>query len=70
MNQTVLWIEGMTCGHCQQTVQKALSGVAGVKKAEVSLSEQKATLEHSALFDPAQALQAVEEEGYKAGLIS
>jgi copper chaperone len=70
MSQTILKIEGMTCVHCQQTVQKALSGVAGVQKAEVSLSDQKAILEHSGIFNPAQALQAVEEEGYKAGLIS
>ncbi len=69
MNQTILWIEGMTCGHCVQTVQKALAAVSGVQQAEVSLTEKKAILRHSDTFDPATAVLAVEQQGYKAGLV-
>ncbi|MDD1478525.1 heavy-metal-associated domain-containing protein [Arthrobacter sp. H16F315] len=30
-------LEGLTCGHCVQTVEKAVSGVSGVKSAAVDL---------------------------------
>lgn len=37
-------IKGMTCSGCANTVKKLLSGVEGVKEAEVSLSENKAVV--------------------------
>jgi Cu+-exporting ATPase len=70
MNQTTFWIDGMTCQHCVQSVQRALSSVQGVQQAEVNLSEKKAVLRHSDVFDPARAVQAVKQAGYKAGLVS
>lgn len=30
-------LEGLTCGHCVQTVEKAVSGVSGVQSATVDL---------------------------------
>lgn len=30
-------LEGLTCGHCVQTVEKAVSGVPGVRSASVDL---------------------------------
>ena len=70
MNQTTFWIEGMTCQHCRQTVQRALSSLEGVQQVEVSLSDKKAVLLHSSPLDPATAVQAVEQAGFKAGLLS
>ncbi len=69
MNQTVLWIEGMTCGHCVSTVQRVLSSQPNVHQVQVSLSDKKAILHHSEPFDSTQAIQAVQLEGFKAGLI-
>ncbi len=37
-------IKGMTCDGCANTVKKLLSGVKGVREAEVSLSENKAVV--------------------------
>lgn len=68
MTQTILKIEGMTCDHCVHAVQKALQSVAGVQKADVSLSQKKATLIHEGVLDISAAEKAVEEEGYKAFL--
>ncbi len=70
MNQTVLWVEGMTCGHCQHSVQEALASLPGVSQAEVNLATKKAVLHHADPIDPASAIRAVEKEGYQAGLIS
>ena len=70
MNSTVLKIEGMTCDHCVHSIQEALSGIPGVKKAEVSLSQKKAVITSDSPIDISNAIFAVEQEGYKAQLVS
>ena len=44
MNQTFT-VSGMTCQHCVARVQAALSSVAGVSNASVSLMPPRATVE-------------------------
>ncbi len=66
MKETVLSIEGMTCNHCVQSVQKALSQLPGVSKVQVQLTPGKAILSSDQDLDIPEALKAVEEEGYKA----
>ncbi len=64
-----LEIKGMTCGHCVHAVTEALQGVAGVEQVlEVNLQTGKATLQGEA--DPAALVKAVEDEGYKAVVLS
>lgn len=63
---TELKVEGMSCGHCKMSVEKALKSVQGVEKVEVFLQEGKAIVEGSA---PVEALiAAVQEEGYSASV--
>lgn len=62
--KTVLDIEGMTCGHCQAAVKKALEKVEGVRAAQVDLAAGRATVEGAA--DLAALIAAVEDEGYRA----
>ncbi len=59
-----LKVDGMTCGHCAQTVARALEEVPGVKSARVSL--EKGEAEVSGDVAAAALVAAVEEEGYKA----
>lgn len=67
-----LTIEGMTCEACAITIQKALSGVPGVRTASVDYAEGKALI----ALDPALPLsnealiRAVHEAGYTAKLAS
>lgn len=42
-----LTITGMSCKHCAATVQRALSGVAGVKEASVDLESARATVRYA-----------------------
>jgi len=42
MAQSTIRIEGMTCGHCVETVTKALEGLSGVSSASVRLEEKQA----------------------------
>lgn len=61
----VLTIEGMTCSHCQATVQRGLSEVPGVLGVEVSLEEGRAVVRGQNL-DPARLVAVVESLGYAA----
>lgn len=58
-------VYGMTCGHCSGTVTKALTGVDGVIKADVSHEDDKAVVEFDPSKTDAEALKAaVVEAGY------
>ena len=60
-----LSVPGMTCVACPITVKKALSGVAGVEKAEVSFERSEAVVTFDDARTNAQALtRATENAGY------
>jgi copper chaperone CopZ len=61
---TTITVEGMSCGHCEQTVKEALRDVAGVTDVSVDRAAGGATVEgHAAV---AELVEAVEEAGYSA----
>ena len=41
MTQETLHVEGMTCGHCVETVTKAVSSLSGVDKVDVDLEKKE-----------------------------
>lgn len=57
-------VEGMTCGHCEQTVEEALRGVSGVIDATADRDAEQAIVDGDAAVTA--LLQAVEEAGYSA----
>jgi copper chaperone CopZ len=62
-----LRVTGMTCGHCQMKVEKALQGASGVYSAVVDLTTGEAEVD----FDDDRAtteqlVRAVEAAGYGA----
>jgi copper chaperone len=66
MTGLTIKIEGMSCMHCVGRVEKALTELEGVEKADISLEENKATIEYDeSKIDPDKFKQAVEESGYK-----
>ncbi len=66
MSVIELRITGMTCEHCVRATTRALEGVPGVEKAEVTLKPGGAVVHGDA--DPAALVAAVKEEGYEAEL--
>ena len=61
---TTIAVAGMSCGHCEETVEGALRGVAGVSDASADREADLATIDGDA---PVSALlQAVEDAGYTA----
>jgi mercuric ion binding protein len=60
-------VSGMTCGACAVAVKKALISVEGVKKADVSLEQKRATViyEDSQVTEK-QLQDAINKSGFKA----
>ena len=63
-------MDGMTCGHCVGTVQKALEGVGGVRRAEVDLASGVARVDADADLPLAALVAAVEAVGFGAAAAS
>lgn len=65
MAPLTLKIDGMSCGHCVASVQKALDGVAGVQVDSVRIGQADLS------YDPARTtaedvVAAIREAGYAA----
>jgi len=61
---TTITVEGMTCGHCEQTVEDALADVSGVTGASADRDAEQATVEGDT--DVSSLVEAVEDAGYTA----
>lgn len=62
---TVLHIEGMSCGHCLNAVNRALSVLPGVALEQVQIG--RAAVRHDpAITDAAALVRAVEDAGFRA----
>ncbi|HSD32478.1 MAG TPA: cation transporter [Gemmatimonadales bacterium] len=69
MASAKLKVTGMTCGHCQKTVEQALKGLSGVYSAVVDLQDGEAEIDFDDDAVTAGALvAAVEQAGYGAKL--
>ncbi|HYF84873.1 heavy-metal-associated domain-containing protein [Azospirillum sp.] len=58
-----LKVSGMSCGHCAQTVTKAVEALPSVERALVDLKEGQVTVEGNA--EEATIRQAIEDAGYE-----
>lgn len=65
MKAMTLHIEGMSCGHCLNAVNRALSALPGVDLDSVQIG--RASLRYDeAVVDPPTIENAVREAGYRA----
>ncbi|MDX1593725.1 MAG: cation transporter [Gammaproteobacteria bacterium] len=62
---TTLKVTGMTCGHCEAAVKKALEAVPGVT-AVTRVDRDAGVAEVEGSADTAALVAAVVEEGYQA----
>lgn len=66
-----LAVSGMTCATCAGRVEKALSAVPGVTRAEVNLASERASVEGMAgVLKPADLIAAVQRAGYDTELLT
>ena len=59
----ILTVEGMSCGHCEMAVKKALGDLDGVKSVKVDLDSKKVEVEGEDLIDK-NLKEAIEDAGY------
>ena len=59
-----LTVEGMSCGHCEQTVEEALEDVPGVQDATADREAETVIVEGDA--DEENLVSAVTDAGYDA----
>jgi len=64
MKKTI-FIKGMTCGHCQKRVEKALLEINGVENVVVDLDKGKAELRISREVGDSEFRFAIEDAGYE-----
>lgn len=64
-----LKVTGMTCGHCEGAVKKALAAVAGVERVvSVDRARQEAVVDGTP--DALALVAAVVDEGYQAEVVT
>jgi copper chaperone CopZ len=63
--QKKILIEGMTCGHCEGRIKKALEEICGVVFAQVSAADNQAVVKLAHEVDDEKFVSAVDEAGYK-----
>jgi copper chaperone len=65
MEKQVITVQGMSCGHCKNAVEKAVKALPGVSFAEVDLGAKSLTVQFEATkVSIADIKKAVEEEGF------
>jgi copper chaperone len=65
MTPLTLHIEGMSCGHCLNAVNRALAEVPGVKVGSVQMGRAELEFDERAITS-AQIEAAVSDAGYRA----
>ncbi len=65
MRQANLHIEGMSCGHCLNAVNRALSALPGVRIEMIRIGRAEVSYDEGAI-SPSQLAAAVSDAGYRA----
>ena len=65
IKQQTISVEGMTCNHCEMTVEKAVKQVPNVKSAKASAKNKKVEITFSGELDLGAVRAKVEEAGYQ-----
>jgi copper chaperone len=65
MAENTYTVQGMTCGHCVNSVTEEVGAVAGVQQVDVDLPTGRLTVTSDADVPEADIRAAVEEAGYQ-----
>lgn len=66
MNKDVIKVQGMSCGHCKQSIESALNYLDGVNSSEVNLSKEEVKVsfdENKVNFNDFK--EVIENQGYE-----
>lgn len=63
--ESVITVQGMTCGHCKKAVETAVGNLQGVSSVEVNLDEGKVKVDYSEAVVSLDVIQEeIENQGY------
>ncbi len=65
MEELILIVDGMTCGHCTGRVEKALKAMPGVTDAVADLDTKRVTVKTDGTVDKEAMVSVITEEGYE-----
>lgn len=46
MPKDIIKVDGMSCGHCVQTIENAMKSISSIKQVEVSLENKEVMLDY------------------------
>lgn len=64
--QTKIYVEGMTCRHCEMSITDAVSALAGVGQVEVDLVNGTVTVAHGENVSAEMITAEIEKIGFEA----
>lgn len=63
--ETILNVEGMTCGHCEKSVKDSVGELAGVKSVSVNLDSGEVTVDHDGSLVTEEAIaETIKTQGF------
>jgi len=62
--ETILKVNGMTCGHCKAAVTKAVESVSDTNNVIVSLENKEVSFKHVDTETVEKVKEAIEDQGY------
>ncbi len=65
MTETVYSVTGMTCEHCAQAVNRAITGVEGVREVAVDVAAGRVVVHSDAVLPVEGVRAAIEQAGYE-----
>jgi copper chaperone CopZ len=65
MERIDVQVNGMSCGHCEETVGKAVSRLAGVRAVEADHASGRVSIQIDGELDRRQLAEAISEAGYE-----
>lgn len=66
MKQITLQVQGMSCGHCVNSIESSVSSLNGVKSVKVHLDNSAVELEFEANIVSLEEIKSeIEEQGYE-----
>ncbi|MGG0642342.1 copper chaperone CopZ [Sporosarcina gallistercoris] len=65
MEQTILTVKGMSCGHCVKAVEESVGKLTGVESVSVNLDAGTVEVSHdTAATDRKSIEETIEDQGY------
>lgn len=64
METTVLQVNGMSCQHCVQSIEQALTKQSGVASVVVDLAGKTVTVQHNGQLSVQQLADEIEAQGF------